>query len=52
MLEANFFKIVSKTSLNVGNKLPTLMSLLSSIYFPPLNKQDSNLCASAELTSD
>ncbi|WP_125607677.1 hypothetical protein [Lapidilactobacillus bayanensis] len=44
-------QIVSNTSLNVGNKLPTLMSLLSGIYFPPLNKQDSNFCASAELTS-
>ncbi|WP_125607855.1 hypothetical protein [Lapidilactobacillus bayanensis] len=44
-------QIVSNTSLNVGNKLPTLMSLLSGIYFPPLNKQESNLCASAEMTS-
>ncbi|WP_125604569.1 hypothetical protein [Lapidilactobacillus bayanensis] len=31
--------------------MPTLMSLLSGIYFPSLNKQDGNLCASAELTS-
>ncbi|WP_164506926.1 hypothetical protein [Lapidilactobacillus bayanensis] len=28
--------IVSNTSLNVGNKLPTLMSLLSGILSPPL----------------
>ncbi|WP_125607737.1 hypothetical protein [Lapidilactobacillus bayanensis] len=45
-------QIVSNTSLNVSNKLPTLMSLLSGIYLPPLNKQEGNLCASAELTSD
>ncbi|WP_125606479.1 hypothetical protein [Lapidilactobacillus bayanensis] len=44
-------QIVSNTSLNVSNKLPTLMSLLSGIYFPPLNKREGNLCASAELTS-
>ncbi|WP_125605189.1 hypothetical protein [Lapidilactobacillus bayanensis] len=43
--------IVSNASLNVGNKLPTLMSLLSGIYLPPLNKQEDNLCASAELMS-
>ncbi|WP_125606536.1 hypothetical protein [Lapidilactobacillus bayanensis] len=44
-------RIVSNASLNVSNKLPTLMSLLSGISSPPLNKQDGNLCASAELTS-
>ncbi|WP_125606919.1 hypothetical protein [Lapidilactobacillus bayanensis] len=45
-------QIVSNTSLNIGNKLPTLMSLLSGIYLPPLDEQDGNLCSSAELTSD
>ncbi|WP_125606893.1 hypothetical protein [Lapidilactobacillus bayanensis] len=44
-------RIVSNTSLNVSNKLLTLMSLLSGIYLPPLDKQEGNLCASAELTS-
>ncbi|WP_164506853.1 hypothetical protein [Lapidilactobacillus bayanensis] len=43
--------IVSNTSLNVSNKLPTLMSLLSGIISPPLIRQDSNLCTSADLTS-
>ncbi|WP_125605792.1 hypothetical protein [Lapidilactobacillus bayanensis] len=43
-------QIVSNAILNVGNKLPTLISLLSGIYFPLLNKQEGNLCASAELT--
>ncbi|WP_125604678.1 hypothetical protein [Lapidilactobacillus bayanensis] len=43
-------QIVSNTSLNVSNKLLTLMSLLSGIYLPPLDKQDDNLCVSAELT--
>ncbi|WP_125604472.1 hypothetical protein [Lapidilactobacillus bayanensis] len=45
-------RIVSNASLNVGNKLPTLMSLLSGIYFPPLNKRDCNLCAGTKLTSE
>ncbi|WP_125608326.1 hypothetical protein [Lapidilactobacillus bayanensis] len=44
-------QIVSNASLNVSNKLLTLMSLLSGISSPPLNKQDDSLCASAELTS-
>ncbi|WP_125606690.1 hypothetical protein [Lapidilactobacillus bayanensis] len=44
-------QIVSNASINVGNKLPTLMSLLSGISSPPLNKQEGNLYASAELTS-
>ncbi|WP_125607500.1 hypothetical protein [Lapidilactobacillus bayanensis] len=44
-------RIVSNTSLNVSNKLLTLISLLSGIYLPPLDKQAGNLCASAELTS-
>ncbi|WP_125608033.1 hypothetical protein [Lapidilactobacillus bayanensis] len=43
-------QIVSNTSLNVSNKLPTLISLLSGISSPPLNKQEGNLCVSAELT--
>ncbi|WP_164506801.1 hypothetical protein [Lapidilactobacillus bayanensis] len=30
-------QIVSNTSLNVSNKLPTLMSLLSGVSSPPLN---------------
>ncbi|WP_164506811.1 hypothetical protein [Lapidilactobacillus bayanensis] len=30
-------QIVLNASLNVSNKLLTLMSLLSGIYFPPLN---------------
>ncbi|WP_125605639.1 hypothetical protein [Lapidilactobacillus bayanensis] len=47
----NEAQFVLNTSLNVSNKLPTLMSLLSGIYFPPLNKREGNLCASAELTS-
>ncbi|WP_125606106.1 hypothetical protein [Lapidilactobacillus bayanensis] len=44
-------QIVSNASLNVSNKLPTLISLLSGILSPPLIKQISNLCARAELTS-
>ncbi|WP_125604620.1 hypothetical protein [Lapidilactobacillus bayanensis] len=44
-------QIVSNASLNVGNKLPTLMSLLSGIYLPQLNKQEGNLCTSVELKS-
>ncbi|WP_125608023.1 hypothetical protein [Lapidilactobacillus bayanensis] len=44
-------QISSNTSLNVSNKLPTLMSLLSGIYLPPLDKQEGNPCASTELTS-
>ncbi|WP_164506929.1 hypothetical protein [Lapidilactobacillus bayanensis] len=31
------FQIVSKTSLIVGDKSPTIMSLLSGILSPPLN---------------
>ncbi|WP_125608293.1 hypothetical protein [Lapidilactobacillus bayanensis] len=42
--------IVSNTSLIVVDKSSTIMSLLSGIYLPPLNKQEGNLCASAELT--
>ncbi|WP_164506822.1 hypothetical protein [Lapidilactobacillus bayanensis] len=30
-------QIVSNASINVGDKSPTLMSLLSGIYFPPLS---------------
>ncbi|WP_125606081.1 hypothetical protein [Lapidilactobacillus bayanensis] len=44
-------QIVSNTRLNVSNKLPTLMSLLSGIYFRPLNKRNGDLCTSTELTS-
>ncbi|WP_125605715.1 hypothetical protein [Lapidilactobacillus bayanensis] len=44
--------IVSNTSLIVVDKSSTIMSLLSGISSPPLNKQEGNLCASAELMSD
>ncbi|WP_125604868.1 hypothetical protein [Lapidilactobacillus bayanensis] len=44
-------QIVSNASLIVVDKSSTIMSLLSGIYFPPLNKRAGNLCASAELTS-
>ncbi|WP_164506812.1 hypothetical protein [Lapidilactobacillus bayanensis] len=45
------FQIVFKTGLTVSGKPLTVISPLSGIYFPSLNKQDGNLCASAELMS-
>ncbi|WP_164506857.1 hypothetical protein [Lapidilactobacillus bayanensis] len=50
-MEPIFSKLSPRQVLFVSNKLLTTISPLSGIYFPSLNKQDGNLCASAELTS-
>ncbi|WP_164506777.1 hypothetical protein [Lapidilactobacillus bayanensis] len=45
-----FTKLSPRQVLFVTAKAATTISPLSGIYFPSLNKQDGNLCASAELT--
>ncbi|WP_164506775.1 hypothetical protein [Lapidilactobacillus bayanensis] len=37
-----FTKLSPRQVLFVGDKSPTIISLLRGIYFPPLNKQDGN----------